>query len=105
METYEKLGSFYLGKNFDIDSSHVTDELLLYDAKDLTTHAVCVGMTGSGKTGLCISLLEEAAIDGVPAIIIDPKGDITNLLLTFPELRSQDFAPWINQEDALKKGM
>ena len=71
--------------------SKPTDELLLYDAKDLTTHAVCVGMTGSGKTGLCLALLEEAAIDGIPAIVIDPKGDLGNLLLTFPQLRPEDF--------------
>ena len=69
------------------------------------THAVCVGMTGSGKTGLCIGLLEEAAIDGIPALIIDPKGDLANLLLTFPRLDSQDFAPWINEDDARKKGL
>src|SRR4029079_11129271 len=68
-------------------------------------HAVCVGMTGSGKTGLCIALLEEAAIDGVPAIVIDPKGDLANLLLTFPDLKAEDFAPWINEEDAEKKGL
>jgi len=81
------------------------EDLLLYDSKDLVTHAICIGMTGSGKTGLCVSLIEEAAIDGIPTIAIDPKGDITNLLLTFPELRRQDFAPWINEEDVLKKGM
>ena len=69
------------------------------------THAVCVGMTGSGKTGLCIGLLEEAAIDGIPAIVIDPKGDLTNLLLTFPDLSGEDFLPWINEEDARKKGL
>jgi len=68
--SFEKLGVFYLGK------SKANDDLLLYDSKDLVTHAVCVGMTGSGKTGLCINLLEEAAIDGIPAIIIDPKGDL-----------------------------
>jgi hypothetical protein len=79
--------------------------LLLYDSKDLVTHAVCVGMTGSGKTGLCIGLLEEAAIDNIPAIIIDPKGDIANLLLTFPELRGSDFLPWINPDDAKKKDL
>ncbi len=73
------------------------DDLLLYDSKDLVTHAVCVGMTGSGKTGLCISLLEEAALDGVPSIIIDPKGDMANLLLTFPELRKEDFCPGSTQ--------
>ena len=69
---YEKLGSFYLGREFDASGGVLKDELVLYDSKDLTTHAVCVGMTGSGKTGLCLSLLEEAAIDGVPAICIDP---------------------------------
>lgn len=81
------------------------EDLLLYDSKDLVTHAICIGMTGSGKTGLCISLIEEAAIDGIPTIAIDPKGDITNLLLTFPDLKNQDFSPWINEEDAIKKGI
>src|SRR4026208_1723288 len=89
--SFEKLGIFYLGK------SKANDDLLLYDSKDLVTHAVCVGMTGSGKTGLCISLLEEAAIDNIPAIIIDPKGDLCNLLLTFPNLAPQDFAPWVEE--------
>jgi hypothetical protein len=102
---FEKLGAFYLGKHFDIDSQSVKDQLYMYDARDLTTHAVCVGMTGSGKTGLCIGLLEEAAIDSIPAIIIDPKGDMTNLLLGFPELRPHDFRPWINQGDAERKGL
>src|SRR5215210_7687117 len=97
---FEKLGAFYLGRPFDINEKKAKDGLLLYDSKDLVTHAVCVGMTGSGKTGLCVSLLEEAAIDGVPALVIDPKGDITNLLLQFPELRGEDFAPWVNPEDA-----
>ena len=78
---------------------------LLYDSKDLVTHAVCVGMTGSGKTGLCIGLLEEAAIDGIPALIIDPKGDLANLMLNFPQLRGEDFAPWVNEDDARKKGL
>lgn len=77
----------------------------MYDARDLTTHAVCLGMTGSGKTGLCIDLLEEAALDGVPAIIIDPKGDITNLLLTFPDLLPGDFEPWVNIDDARRKNL
>jgi hypothetical protein len=77
---YEKLGLFYLGREFDPAANALKDDLVLYDSKDLTTHAVCVGMTGSGKTGLCLSLLEEAAIDGVPAICIDPKGDLGNLL-------------------------
>jgi hypothetical protein len=81
------------------------DDLVLYDSKDLTTHAVCVGMTGSGKTGLCLSLLEEAAIDGVPAICIDPKGDLGNLLLTFPNLAAGDFEPWVDAGDAARKGL
>ncbi|MDF1513115.1 MAG: hypothetical protein P1S60_04830 [Anaerolineae bacterium] len=102
---FEKLGSFYLGKMYDLVNKELKENYTMYDARDLTTHAVCVGMTGSGKTGLCIDLLEEAAIDRVPAIIIDPKGDITNLLLTFPDLRPEDFRPWINVDDARRKGM
>jgi hypothetical protein len=94
-----------LGKQYDVAAGKRLDRLLMYDARDLTTHAVCVGMTGSGKTGLCIDLLEEAAIDGVPAIIIDPKGDMTNLLLSFPDLRPEDFRPWINADDARRKGL
>src|SRR5215210_6998637 len=88
VQEFEKLGVFYLGR------PKTKEGLLLYDSKDLVTHAVCVGMTGSGKTGLCITLLEEAAIDGIPAIIIDPKGDLCNLALTFPALRPDDFQPW-----------
>ncbi len=102
---YEKLGVFYLGREFDPATNALKDDLVLYDSKDLTTHAVCVGMTGSGKTGLCISLLEEAAIDGVPAICIDPKGDLANLLLTFPDLAPKDFEPWVDAGDAARKGL
>ncbi|HKO36324.1 MAG TPA: hypothetical protein VJV21_07570 [Pyrinomonadaceae bacterium] len=105
MEDFEKLGAFYLGRPYDLKNKQRGDGLVLYDSKDLVTHAVCVGMTGSGKTGLCIGLLEEAAIDGVPAIVIDPKGDLPNLLLTFPDLQASDFLPWINQEDAQKKNL
>lgn len=101
----EALGSFYLGKEYDVAEGRILDRLVMYDARDLTTHGVCVGMTGSGKTGLCLSLLEEAALDRVPALIIDPKGDITNLLLTFPELRPEDFRPWVNPDDARRKGL
>jgi phage host-nuclease inhibitor protein Gam len=104
VQDFEKLGVFYLGRLYDAERKRVTDEPLLYDAKDLTTHAVCVGMTGSGKTGLCVSLLEEAAIDGIPAIAIDPKGDLSNLLLAFPELRPQDFRPWIDEAEAQRQG-
>jgi hypothetical protein len=105
MQPIEKLGAFYLGQEHDLAQAKRLDNLVMYDARDLTTHAVCVGMTGSGKTGLCIDLLEEAAIDSVPAIMIDPKGDITNLLLTFPDLRPSDFEPWVNLDDARRKGM
>jgi hypothetical protein len=105
MGDYEKLGVFYLGCRYDLGQQARTDDLVLYDSKDLVTHAVCVGMTGSGKTGLCLALLEEAAIDGIPALLIDPKGDLANLMLTFPELRPEDFAPWVNEEDARKKGL
>lgn len=102
---FEKLGVFYLGRPYDLAAKKPKPGWLLYDSKDLVTHAVCVGMTGSGKTGLCVGLLEEAAIDGIPAIVIDPKGDLANLLLTFPQLRGEDFAPWINEDDARKKGV
>lgn len=102
---YEKLGVFYLGKKYDISNKKTSnDELILYDSKDLVTHAVCVGMTGSGKTGLGIVVLEEAIIDGIPAIIIDPKGDMGNLLLTFPDLTGENFEPWVNPVDASDKG-
>jgi hypothetical protein len=105
MAITERLGSFYLGKEYDLAAGKLSDVPVMYDARDLTTHAVCVGMTGSGKTGLCIDLMEEAAIDQVPMIIIDPKGDITNLLLTFPNLLPEDFQPWINADDARRKDM
>ena len=104
IQDFEKLGAFYLGALYDIAEGTRRPDLLLYDSKDLTTHAVCVGMTGSGKTGLCLSLLEEAAIDGIPAIAIDPKGDLGNLLLTFPELRPADFRPWVDPAEAQRHG-
>ena len=104
MEQFEKLGVFYLGRQKESAAAEA-GPLLLYDSKDLVTHAVCVGMTGSGKTGLCIGILEEAAIDGIPAIVIDPKGDLANLLLTFPNLKPEDFLPWINEDDARKKSL
>ncbi len=97
--------TFYLGRRLDPSSKRLTDDVVYYDSRDLTTHAVVVGMTGSGKTGLCVTMLEEAILDNIPAIIIDPKGDITNLLLTFPELRSQDFQPWVNEDDARRAGL
>jgi hypothetical protein len=102
---FEKLGVFYLGRLYDWEGKKPKDDLLLYDSKDLVTHAVCVGMTGSGKTGLCLALIEEAAIDGIPALLIDPKGDLANLLLTFPGLEPADFRPWINEDDARRKDL
>src|SRR6188472_893033 len=95
---YEKLGVFYLGKEYDLAADARRPDLVLYDSADLVTHAVCVGMTGSGKTGLGIGLIEEAAIDGVPVLAIDPKGDLANLLLTFPDLSPGDFAPWVDSD-------
>lgn len=93
--------NFYLGRNVNPDTgSEVEGDAIYYDSRDLTTHAVIVGMTGSGKTGLGIDILEEAVIDGIPAIVVDPKGDITNLLLTFPDLSPESFKPWINPDDA-----
>ena len=101
---YEQLGLFYLGKRYDTAARARTADPVLYDSSDLLTHAVCIGMTGSGKTGLCLSLLEEAALDGIPAIAIDPKGDIANLALTFPDLRAADFEPWVDAGEAARKG-
>ncbi|HVK86095.1 MAG TPA: DUF87 domain-containing protein [Kofleriaceae bacterium] len=94
---YEQLGAFYLGTEGGAP--------VMYDARDLTTHAVCVGMTGSGKTGLCLALIEEALLDGVPVLAIDPKGDLGNLLLTFPALRAEDFAPWVDRAQAARDGI
>lgn len=105
MQDYEKLGVFYLGRECDASGKVAEDGLILYDSKDLTTHAVCVGMTGSGKTGLCLALLEEAAIDGIPALCIDPKGDLGNLALTFPNLAAADFRPWVDPAEAQRKGV
>jgi hypothetical protein len=101
-----QLGSFYLGRQHDLKSGETDPgKPLKYDSKHLTTHAVCVGMTGSGKTGLCLSLLEEAALDGIPAIAIDPKGDLGNLLLAFPKLEPSDFRPWIETNEAARQQM
>jgi hypothetical protein len=105
MQDFEKLGLFYLGRRYDMEARRAQDELILYDSRDLVTHAVCVGMTGSGKTGLCLSVIEEAAIDGVPVIAIDPKGDLGNLLLTFPGLSAAEFRPWIDEDEARRAGV
>jgi uncharacterized protein DUF87 len=102
---FEKLGVFYLGRPYDLAAKAPRPGLVLYDSKDLVTHAVCIGMTGSGKTGLCLALIEEALLDGIPVLLIDPKGDLANLCLTFPALRPEDFAPWVNEEDARRKGL
>lgn len=101
---FEKLGVFYLGKPYDLESEKEEPGYVLYESRHLTTHAVVVGMTGSGKTGLCIDLIEEAAIDSIPVLAIDPKGDISNLLLTFENLSPQEFQPWVNAEEAELSG-
>ncbi len=103
MSDFERLGSFYLGAAVD-DAQDLTAEPFLYDASDLTTHAVIVGMTGSGKTGLGVALIEEAAIDGVPVLVVDPKGDMGNLALTFPQLSADDFRPWLDAREAEREG-
>ncbi|MCA1963767.1 MAG: DUF87 domain-containing protein [Prosthecobacter sp.] len=104
-DQYEKLGAFYLGRGYDLAAKQLQEDLVMYDSKDLVTHGVVLGMTGSGKTGLCLALLEEAAIDGVPVIAVDPKGDIGNALLTFPNLSTEEFQPWVNPDDARRKGI
>jgi DNA helicase HerA-like ATPase len=105
MHASQQRGQLYLGREYDLPTGTVTDRPVLYDAHHLTTHAVILGMTGSGKTGLGVVLLEEALLQGVPALILDPKGDIANLLLTFPELRGEDFAPWVDLEGARQRGV
>jgi hypothetical protein len=105
MSDFEKLGLFYLGRRYDLAAGTTLDEPVLYDSRDLVTHAVCLGMTGSGKTGLCIGLIEEAAIDGVPVLAIDPKGDLGNLLLTFPGLTRGEFQPWVDEDEARRSGL
>jgi len=102
--SFEKLGLFYLGREVDADTKTRSDVPLLYDSSDLVTHGVIAGMTGSGKTGLGIGLIEEAAMDGIPVIAIDPKGDLGNLLLTFPGLSPAEFAPWVNPDEARRTG-
>ena len=104
MNEFEKLGVFYLGKEYDMKGSSLKDDLVLLKSKDLTTHAVIIGMTGSGKTGLGIGMIEEAALDNIPVIAIDPKGDLTNLALAFPGLSQEEFRPWINLQEASNKG-
>ena len=78
---------------------------LVVDPGDLTTHGVIVGMTGSGKTGLAIVLLEEALLAGVPVLVLDPKGDMGNLLLTFPDLSPASFEPWVSESEARDAGL
>ncbi|OFW46833.1 MAG: hypothetical protein A2163_03680, partial [Actinobacteria bacterium RBG_13_35_12] len=102
---YEKLGLFYFGKEVDPKTLETTDNLLLYKSQDFTTHAVIIGMTGSGKTGLGIGIIEEATLDKIPSIVIDPKGDMGNLLLAFPDLKSDDFEEWIDPDEAQNQGM
>lgn len=98
--------NFYLGRAVDPASGEVNrDDVVYYDSRDLTTHGLIVGMTGSGKTGLAIGLIEEAILDGVPAILVDPKGDLGNLLLAFPDFKPEDFQPWIQEDEARRENM
>ncbi len=105
MKHFEQLGVFYLGRRIDPATGSPGGEAVLYDSRDLTTHAVIIGMTGSGKTGLGIALLEEALIDRVPVIAVDPKGDLPNLLLTLPDLSAEAFLPWMSEADAVTAGL
>ncbi len=105
MNASDKPGKLYLGREYDLKKSRVTKRPLFYDARHLTTHTVILGMTGSGKTGLGIILLEEVLLQRTPVLILDPKGDITNLLLLFPELRPGDFTPWVAVEGARRRGV
>ncbi len=97
-------GKLYLGQVVDPSTHERTDESVMYDSGQLTTHGVIVGMTGSGKTGLSMILLEEALLQGIPTLIIDPKGDMGNLLLQFPDFEAKDFAPWIDPAEADRDG-
>ncbi len=101
-EVYEKLGLFYLGKDVDKNSLEVTEALTLLKNKHFTTHAAIIGMTGSGKTGLGIGLIEEAALDNIPAIVIDPKGDMGDLCLVDPDFSEDTFKPWVRDEAEAK---
>lgn len=98
-----KTDKFYIGRKFDLEAGELLEQPVLYDPDDLTTHGVVVGMTGSGKTGLCVDILEEAALKDIPALIIDPKGDIANLLLHFPELKTEDFVAWVDPDAARRQ--
>jgi hypothetical protein len=102
VDTFESLGTFYLGRRYDLDAKALAADPVLYDSRDLVTHGVIVGMTGSGKTGLGITLLEEALIDNIPVLAIDPKGDLSNILLTFPDLAPKDFRPWVDADEAAR---
>jgi len=104
-EIYEKLGIFYLGKEIDPKTDEPSDELLLIKSKNLTTHAAIIGMTGSGKTGLGVGIIEEAVLDKIPSIVIDPKGDMGDLLLAFDDFDPKKFEPWIDSGEAQRKGV
>jgi hypothetical protein len=102
---FEQPGKLYLGREYDLDLGHVTDKPVFVGTRDLTTHAVCLGMTGTGKTGLGVVALEEVLMQGVPCIIVDPKGDITNLALSFPELQPASFQPWLDADEAARQNL
>jgi hypothetical protein len=103
MSSSPQRGRFFLGREYDLKKGAITENSILYNARHLTTHGIILGMTGSGKTGAGIILLEEALLQGIPVLALDPKGDIANLVLTFPELRAEDFAPWVDVEGARRR--
>ena len=102
-EMYEKLGLFYLGKDIDKEMMEATEALTLLKNKNFTTHAAIIGMTGSGKTGLGVGIIEEAALDNIPSIIIDPKGDMGNLCLVDATFSPKSFEPWVADEAKTKE--
>jgi len=93
----------YLGKQLDPKTGKLGERLDL-DPADLLTHGLIVGMTGSGKTGLAITLIEEVLRQGIPVLAIDPKGDLGNLLLLFDAFDAASFEPWIDPEAAKRDG-
>ena len=104
MSASDEKGRLYLGREYDLKKGQVADTPVLSDGRHLTTHCIILGMTGSGKTGLGVIMLEEVLLQGVPVLILDPKGDIGNLLLHFPELKPEDFQPWVDPDEARREG-
>jgi hypothetical protein len=98
------MAELFLGGGVDAATHERTGDEVRIGTENFTTHGVIVGMTGSGKTGLGVVLIEEVLSAGLPALLIDPKGDLTNLCLTFPDLQPADFVPWVDPAQATAAG-